>query len=128
MPYPVHLRVLANPRLLGLLRVDITDHLPIFIIYENYYNSINHDREIISYRQINDYTLNNLRSAIQTENLYSPNVYDIDERVEHLHGKILKNFHISCPVKKKSISPKEKLKPWINDSIKRDMKQRAYYF
>ena len=112
----------------GLLSADISDHLPIFIIYQNYYNSNNHDREIISYRRIDDSTMSHLRNAMETENLQIPNVYDIDERIEHLHGKILENFHISCPVKKKSISPKDKLKPWINDSIKRDMKQRAYYF
>ena len=112
----------------GLLSVDISDHLPIFIIYQNYYNSSSHDREIISYRRIDDSTLANLYTAMQNENLQIPNVYDIDERIEHLHGKILENFHIFCPVKKKFVSPKGKLKPWINDSIKRDMKQRAYYF
>ena len=111
----------------GLLCADISDHLPIFIIYKNYFNVPINNSEKISYRLVNDTTLNNLYFGLLNENLHSPNT-SIDIQIEHLHNKILENFKRFCPIKSKFISPKDKLKPWINDSLKLEMKQRNYYF
>ena len=112
----------------GLLSADISDHLPIFIIYQNYYNSNIVNRDKISYRLVNEFTLNNLGVAINNANLHNYNIENIDDSVEHLHGTILENFYRCCPIKTKFVSPKDKLKPWINESIKRDIKQREHYF
>ena len=111
----------------GLLCTDISDHLPVFLIYKNYYNVPINNSEKITYRLINETTLNNLYSGLLNENLHTPNT-SIDNQIEHLNSKILENFQRFCPVKTKFLSPKDKLKPWINDSLKRDMKQRNHYF
>lgn len=112
----------------GLLCTDISDHLPIFLIYKNYYNVTVNNTEKITYRLINETTLNNLYFGLLNENLHILNGNSIDAQIEHLHNKILENYFIHCPVKTKFISPKDKLKPWINSSLKIDMKQRDHYF
>ena len=112
----------------GLLRADISDHLPIFIIYQNYYSTNTINRDKISYRLVNDLTISNLRTTMLNANLQNSNAENIDESIEHLHGVILENFNNCCPIKTKFLSPKDILKPWINSSIKRDMKLREYYF
>ena len=111
----------------GLLCTDISDHLPIFLIYKNYYNEpINH-AEKITYRLVNESTLSDLYFGLLNENLHVPTT-SIDNQIEHLHDRIIDNFKRFCPVKTKFISPKDKIKPWINESLKADLKQRDYYF
>ena len=65
--------------------------------------------------------------GLLNENLHVPNT-SIDNQAELLHNKLLENFKKFCPLRTKFISPKDKIKPWINDSLKYDMKQRTHYF
>ena len=113
----------------GILKADISDHLPIFIIYKNYFANLESSPQKITYRIVNDSTLSNLRNSLQAENLLETlDVRDINSSIETLHRKILYNFEHHCPVKTKTVSPKDMEKPWINYEIKNEMKKRQNYF
>ena len=112
----------------GLLRTNISDHFPIFIIYRDYYLNANKSPETITYRLINENTLDRLYYSMLNEDLLNYNALSIDDHLETLHNRLLKNFHDSCPIRTKLISPKDKLKPWINNELKVYMKRRDNFF
>ena len=106
----------------GLLRVDISDHLPIFLIKHNYFDLESSSRtETVTYRLINDDTLSRLYHAMLGANLLGCDL-------ETLHFTLQENFCRCCPLKSKSISPKDRLKPWIGNDLKIYIKLRESYF
>ena len=62
------------------------------------------------------------------EDLLNYNALSIDDHLETLHNRLLKNFHDSCQIRTKLISPKDKLKPWINNELKVYIKRRDNFF
>ena len=113
----------------GILTADITDHLPIFIVYRKFFSSSVQLPQKISFRIINETSLVNLCRGLNCENL-SELIYenDLDKSIELLNEKILYYYNIHCPIKTKFISPKDIDKPWINLQLKNDMKKRQSYF
>ena len=114
----------------GILTVDVTDHMPIFIVYKNYFQPKQSLPLKISYRIINDSTLSNLYNSL-TDILSFPAIIcenDIDRVAESLHETVLDKFNFFCPIKTKSVSPKDQVKPWIDVSLKRDIKTRQRNF
>ena len=113
----------------GLLCTDISDHLPIFIMYHNYFDvNVSSKLTTIRSRCVNSYTLNQLYNTMLNENLIDYHSTNLDEHIELLHSKLLQNFYSCCPIKTKTISPKDKLKPWIDSNLKILMKRRQNFF
>ena len=53
---------------------------------------------------------------------------DCDDAVKQLHLKILTSYNNCCPIKNKTNSHKDTIKPWINPSIKALIKKRQNLF
>ena len=109
----------------GIFTIDISDHLPIFIIYKDYLATDRLSPKEITYRLINEATLNNFyerfRSEVATFSIDNSNV---DSSIELLNEKILNCYNYCCPIKTKTISVKDQIKPWINSQIKENIKKR----
>ena len=113
----------------GILTADISDHLPIFIVYRNFFANNVQLPQKISFRIINETSLINLCHGLNRENLTElVNENDIDKSIKLLNEKILHHYNLHCPIKTKFISPKDIEKPWINIQLKNDMKKRQAYF
>ena len=112
----------------GLLKADISDHLPVFIIYHEYFSPVISYTDTITYRLINEGTLNRLYIAMSSEDLYNYQATSIDDHLEFLHKRLIENYKNCCPIRSKTISPKDKIKPWINDELKQYMKRRENFF
>ena len=108
----------------GMFFIDITDHYPLFLVYKNYFTTINDLPDKISYRIINDATLNDLYTGLMQENLARVLELDIDSAIELLHQIILENLNQYCPIKTKYVSPKDKSKPWITNLLKLKIKEK----
>ena len=52
---------------------------------------------------------------------------DADRATSLLHTKILEAYNESCPIKTKTVSVKDQLKPWITNSVKTKIKKRHNY-
>jgi hypothetical protein len=114
----------------GILISDISDHLPIFVILKNIIINEAVDRCIqIKYRLINDTTIGNLYdrlnqydfTAIRGEN-------DCDIAIKQLTSIVDECYKSCCPLKTKTVSPKDITKPWITANIKSEMKRRDNYY
>lgn len=114
----------------GIFSVDISDHFPIFLIYQNYFSaSITRQPIQISYREINDETLSNLYDHFSRHNFQQIiELKSVDESMEIIHNQLLSDYNLCCPLKTKYISYKDNIKPWIDNSIKTKMKKRQLYF
>ena len=112
----------------GMFCVDITDHYPIFLIYKNYFALSEDLPDKLTYRIINDYTLNELYNGLMREDLARVLEYDVDVSIELLHQIILENLNRFCPIKTKYVSPKHKSKPWITTLIRNKIKERQRYY
>ena len=109
----------------GIFTIDISDHMPIFIIYKQYFDSEKNPPKKISYRIINETTLQNLYnnfSLIDANEIMSKT--DVNDALITLHNKILDCYNVSCPIKTKTVSVKDQTKPWINATIKHNILKR----
>ena len=113
----------------GILRIDITDHLPIFLIYELYFDTVKLAPKEIEYRVVNELTLGSFYSNFSLLNMHDVlSEPDVSSGVAMLHEKLLTCYNESIPLKKKVISVKDQLKPWITPVIKSSIKRRHHYF
>ena len=114
----------------GIFNIDISDHLPIFLIKNNFFH-VPKIKECITiqYRLINDETLldmynklgqYNFNDILNDENCAT----SLSTFTEVLH----EIYDSCCPIKTKTISPKSLKKPWINRKILRNIKTRQNYF
>ena len=91
-----------------------------FINYDNYFKTDKLPPMQIRYRLVNETTLNKLYhkfSMIDTTHIL--NECDNNEALTKLDNKILECYNECCPNKTKIISNKDQIKPWINQSIKK---------
>ena len=115
----------------GILNIDISDHHPLFLIKENYFQQFERNAEpnTFRYRLINDTTLYNL-----SENLYDHDFSQIldmencSDSFSQFYTTLLNIYHESCPLKVKNVSPKQFRKPWITKVILSNIKKRQNYF
>ena len=114
----------------GILKVDISDHFPIFLIFKDFFNSINkNESRKISFRLASESRLLNLRAAVASTNFDEIlNEVDCEVALSKLHELILNLYNKHCPIKHKNLSYKDITKPWISSEIKQNMKRRENYF
>ena len=103
----------------AIMTCDISDNLPIFVIYFDYYNEIRMQPKEYSCRVINVETLDKLyhkvASTIFSDVLSEADVYSA---VISFRNKLLNFYNKCCPIKTKSIPVKDQLKPCIIPQIK----------
>ena len=107
----------------GLFSAEISDHMPIFAIFKNFFFNVR-ENEKISFRQRNEQNLANL--SLQIANCLNIDEFaslNTDDAVELLHKKILDSYNFCCPIKTKTISFNNENKPWITNEIKREIKK-----
>ena len=83
----------------------------------------------IKYRLVNEITIRNLCDRL---NLYDftevRNENDCDVAIKKLTSIIDECYKSCCPLKTKTVSPKDITKPWITADIKSKMKRRNNYY
>ena len=112
----------------GLFLVNITDHYPIFLNYKNFFTPSSLAPVKVTYRLISDDTLMNLYNNMATDDLAGLMGPDINQSIEVLHNKILEKLNETCPIITKTISPKDKIKPWITPEIKSMIKHKQFLY
>ena len=112
----------------GMFCVDITDHYPIFLVYNDYLRPVDDIPDRVTYRMVNENSLDELYNGLLQEDLTRVLELDIDESVELLDQIIMENFNRYCPVKTKYVSPKDKKKPWITSEIKSKIKEKNFHY
>ena len=113
-----------KPDLAGLLVTDISDHLPIFIIYNNYFrknNPINKKKLTYMSRKLNDTNVYNLNNKLSS---YNWNEIFEDENPDTAFNSfinIFKSLYDNCCPYTSTKIPNNKIKnkPWISFSIQK---------
>ena len=92
--------------------MDISDHLPIFIIYEDYLTADRLSPKEITYKFLVEATLNNFYERFRFEvATFSLDDSNVDFSNELLNEKILSCYNYCCPNQTKSIPVKIKINP-----------------
>ena len=114
----------------GLFNIDISDHLPIFLIKENFFQSPKPNQcKILTYRLINDDTIDLFRNNVAAYNFNDIiDTNDCTVSVTMLEEVLHEIYNNCCPIKTKVFSPKRLKKPWINNEILLNIKKRQNYF
>ena len=112
----------------GLFSYDVSDHVPIFLVYK----SILTENVILpvtyQIRNMSSSHLSNLYETFDAIDFGYLEGLDCDDAVKQLHLKILTSYNNCCPIKNKTKSHKDTIKPWINPSIKALIKKRQNLF
>ena len=106
----------------GFFTIDITDHFPIFIKYDNYFETDKKPPKRFRYKLINETTLNIFCqnfSIIDTTHLMIET--DNNAALIKLDNKLFECYNECFPIKTKVISSNDQIKPWINQSTKNDI-------
>ena len=112
----------------GVLSYDVSDHLPIFLIYKSIFSQNEQLSETVKFRKTFPNSSNNLLNKFSQINFERIVNLDCDSAIEELHENILFCYNYAYPIKTKSVSLKDKQKPWINLSIKKIIKQRQILY
>ena len=97
----------------GILSIDITDHLHIFLIYKTHFDNIKLLHNEIEHRDMNELTSENL---VNVDKVLGES--DVSLGVALLHEKTSYLVQQGLPLKKKVIYIKDQRKPWITPAIK----------
>jgi len=104
----------------GVLRVDITDHYPIFVIIPICTPS---DRFFLkSFRDHSTASLERLRNEMyglssEFENMLKAENCDINALTELFCDRIYAIYDYCCPIRTKRISRNRYMKPWLSDAL-----------
>ena len=113
----------------GILRIDITDHLPIVMIYELYFDTVKLAPKEIEFRVTNELTFESFCCNFSSLNMHVVlDEPDISRGAAMLHEKLLTCYIECISIKKKVISVEYQLKPWITPAVKSSIKRRHHYF
>ena len=106
----------------GIIINDISDHLPVFAICKNNDNLNSISKKMIMKRKINDETLIELQSKLESTD-WSPVMNNTTRNVDECYDKFLEKFlnvyDYCCPYQRLSVKPVNPKKPWFTPSLKR---------
>ena len=105
----------------GIFHSDISDHFPIFVLFKDYFSPNNHEHLKFNFRLITDSRLLEMKNKLNSMNLYAISEMDCNAALEKIHRTIKTQFDIYCPIKRKIVSYKDNLKPWITSEVKNNM-------
>uniref|UniRef100_A0A672FVC1 Reverse transcriptase domain-containing protein n=1 Tax=Salarias fasciatus TaxID=181472 RepID=A0A672FVC1_SALFA len=110
--------IMLNQTTSGLFISDISDHLPVFTLYDCDFKNIKHPIEVISKRIRNDETINNLNNSLARQDWSA--VYgetDVDSAYSKFLDIFISLYDKNCPVKEFYSRAKHKLRPWLTKGI-----------
>ena len=99
---------------------DISDHFPIFFNRKKFFctNSSKNVNKGVHYRLVNQNTLSALDEMLALTNFDDIiNNININEATQLLFDRINNAFKLCCPIRKKTISPKNTTKPWTSGEL-----------
>ena len=101
----------------GILLNDITDHFPVFMLYE--YRVKREQDCLVSYRRLMDgdsvRLLNDVLQAETWDKVYSQN--DVDSSYEYFLQTLESHLEKCCPMSTKYVNNNKKNKPWITKGL-----------
>ena len=114
----------------GTIVSDVSDHFPIFLIIESMFCShIGDCGRTATYRIANK---QNLRSFSERVSGLDLDVLmggcDASEAPVRLNNILMHHYDCCCPIKTKTVSYKDAIKPWITNEIKSFMRIRQSYY
>ena len=115
----------------GILISDISDHFQIFFNRKNFFftNSSKNVNKGVHYRLVNQNTLSSLDEMLALANFDDIiNNANINEATQLLLDRINNAFKLCCPIRTKTLSPKNTTKPWISGEICANIKKRQNYY
>ena len=115
------------PFINGLLMSDVSDHLPIIVLYKNHVNINNNKtknkRTTLFNRSLNKINVNKIRNVLINYDWSSIlDNDDIESSFIDFINTITKVYHDNCPLVK--ITTKFKNSPWIDNKIKKMMHKK----
>ena len=107
----------------GILKFDLTDHLPTFIILKNYFTRPT-SKQSFEFRLINDRTLQNLYANLSEYSYDFTLSLSCENSLDLLNNLILEEYNKCCPIITKEITRRDQVKPWITHSVKSYIQRR----
>ena len=114
----------------GIIITDISDHFPIFINLRSVFlRNIDDSNIKIEYRLINDDTMKNFHQTVSSIDFTDiSNTEDCSTAISQLTDILDYNYKLCFPIKIKTISYKNFVKPWITKEILSMIKKRHHYY
>ena len=114
----------------GIIINDISDHFPVFFHKSNVFMKKKLNSTVkIEYRLTNDDTLNFFHDTISSYDFsYLSEMNNPSLAIEELNNVIDDAYRNCCPIKIKTISYKNSIKPWISNEILNCIRKRNNYF
>ena len=107
------------PTKTGILSCDISDHFPIFCIFNDL--PMNVDKPTITKRRLNKESIKKFNKALQFINWHFINDYDIQTAFTMFQGVIDLLFDEFCPKQTFTMTYSNKL-PWLTDALRKSIK------
>jgi len=115
----------------GIIISDVSDHFPIFVLVgvNNCCRQNPHVNNNVTYRTINDSSLDNLRGQLGDFD-FGDLLHGscVSEATKHFHDIIMTHYDRCCPLRTRTVSYKDLEKPWIDAQIKSLVRRRQSYF
>ena len=110
----------------GSLISSLSDHLPVFLIHRHIFTGREQVApEVITFRLVNNRTLSQIHTALSQHDFSDiVGCGDVTEAVARLDCVLYEYYNQYCPLITKTISPKDKQKPWITRDIVNEIKRR----
>lgn len=114
----------------GIITVDISDHMPVFIIRKEFFSSSKStSSKQIKYRLVNERSLNSFYDYLsQYDFNITANDLECEDALNHIINTINLAYDQCCPIRTKTLSNKSQSKPWITNVIVQNIKKRQAYF
>lgn len=115
---------ISNTLYSGILTCDITDHLPVFVVYRAI--PINNNKNTQKFRYTRTRTereIDLFRNDLIEQDWGKVYVADVNDAYEEFLDTYVKLYNVHCPVKRCKINKFEK-KPWITKGLQRACKKK----
>ena len=114
----------------GLILSSISDHYPVFVVFHDFFSQLDNNAncKTISFRVLDDINIRKLYDSIESLDFTDViSVDDVSVGMAMLDSIVMGYYNECCPVKTKTISYKDSLKPWIDQVVKGEIRKRDAY-
>ena len=113
----------------GTILSSLSDHYPVFCFIDNLSAEQYSAPLSYSYRKINNFTMTSLYNALDRHDFSNVLMCDdVNEAIAKLELILYQIFNEHCPIITKTLSPKNRSKPWITSEILSLVKKRHNLF
>lgn len=123
----IYTNYLEGKLLSGILINDITDHLPVFVIYDCELKLMKEEHEIRQRRVRTEESLNILRSALSGHDwrmVYQAS--DVNSAYDTFLDTFLSHYDRSCPMQQSRGEANCQDRPWITKGLLKACKKRTH--